>query len=693
MVGKLSWRLKRLAYILQRLRGSVALRGWRGTLSRIRQEFQPPPARDDSLELIALDEPFVPFALPSAGQPVVSVVIPVHGKREYTVACLRSLARRGAGVPFEVIVIDDASPDDTVAVLGQIEGLRLLRNGENLGFVGSCNAGAAAARGEFVVFLNNDTQVTAGWIDALLRCFAERPGCGIAGSRLVYPDGRLQEAGALVFADGSAWNLGRFEPRDAAPFRYRRRTDYVSGAALMIRRDTFERIGGFDTRYAPAYYEDADLAFAVRRLGLEVWYEPASTVIHCEGISAGTDLDAGMKRHQRPNQAVFAGKWKVELERQPPPGTPLDRAVRWHRRGRVLVVDATLPDPRRDSGSLRLCEILQILDELGWSVAFHPDDGRADEAGIDRLGALGCEVLANRDIGRLPDWLRRHGRELHAVMLCRHTVAGQYADLVRRLAPQARLLFDTVDLHFLREERAAALAGHASMAQQAGHSRRSELALIEQADTSFVVSPYERELLAQLAPSANVELLSNIHRAQDGRRGHAGRRDLVFIGGAGHPPNVDALRWIATEILPRLRDVIPDLCVHALGDVPEALRRELAAPGLELHGRVADLTPWLDRCLASIAPLRFGAGVKGKINMAMSHGVPVVATTLAVEGMQLRHGHDVLVADDGSAFADAIRRLHDDAALWDALSLHGTDNIRRHFSPELAAAALSHALD
>lgn len=693
MAGKLSWRLKRVAYLLQRLRGSVALRGWRGTLARVRLEFQPVASRDDSLALIALDEPFAPFALPDPDTPKVSVVIPVHGKCEYTVACLRSLARHGAAVPFETIVVDDASPDNTATLLASVHGLHLHGNTENLGFIGSCNAGAGLARGEYLVFLNNDTQVTDGWMDALLRCFAERPDCGIAGSRLVYPDGRLQEAGALMFSDGSAWNYGRFEPRDATAFRYRRRTSYVSGASLMIRRETFERIGGFDTRYAPAYYEDADLAFAVRRLGLEVWYEPASTVVHCEGISSGTDLDTGMKRHQRPNQAVFAGKWKVELERQPPPGTPLDRAVRWHRRGRVLVVDATLPDPTRDSGSLRLCEILRMLDELGWSVAFHPDDGRADEAGIDRLGALGCEVLANRDIGRLPDWLRRHGRELHAVMLCRHTVAGQYADLVRRLAPQARLLFDTVDLHFLREERAAALAGHTGMAQQAGHSRRSELALIEQADTSFVVSPYERELLAQLAPSANVELLSNIHRAHDGLRGRAERRDLVFIGGAGHPPNVDALRWIANGILPRLRDVIPDLCVHALGDMPEALRRELATPGLALHGRVPDLTPWLDRCLASIAPLRFGAGVKGKINMAMSHGVPVVATTLAVEGMQLRHGHDVLVADDDFAFADAVRRLHDDAALWDALSRHGTDNIRRHFSPERAAAALRQALD
>ncbi len=675
------------------MRASLALRGWRGTLARIRQEFRPAPTHDQTLSLIALDEPFAPFALPAPQRPLVSVVIPVHGKREYTVACLRSLARHGAQVPFETIVVDDASPDDTLEVLAQVEGLRLIANRRNLGFVGSCNAGADEARGDYLVFLNNDTQVTSGWMDALRRCFAERAQCGIAGSRLVYPDGRLQEAGALVFADGGGWNLGRFESRNATPYRYRRQTDYVSGAALMIRRGVFQRVGGFDARYAPAYFEDVDLAFAVRRLGLQVWYEPASTVVHCEGISAGTDLDAGMKRHQRPNQAVFVEKWACELALQPPPGTALERAVRWKCRGRVLVVDATMPDPARDSGSLRLCGMLRILDEQGWSVAFHPDDGRADDADIDRLGALGCEVLRGADIGSLPDWLRRHGQHLHAVMLCRHTVAGQYADAVRRHAPQARLLFDTVDLHFLREERAAVLAGHSAMARQASQSRRSELALVEKADTSFVVSPYEQELLNQLLPKAAVRVLPNIHTVHGSSRPHADRRDLVFIGGAGHPPNVDALRWIASDILPRLRQALPDIRMHALGDMPDPLRRELDAPGLQLHGRVADLAPWLDGCLASLAPLRFGAGVKGKINMAMSHGLPVIASTLAVEGMQLQHEHDVLIADDADAFVDAVLRLRDDAILWDRLCINGMENIRQHFSPEQAAATLQRALD
>ena len=659
----------------------------------MRQEFQSRPEHDDTLELLPLDEPFAPFGLPVSDTPRVSIVIPVHGKLAYTLACLRSLAKHGAQAQFEVIVVDDASPDDGAATLATIGGLHLLRNVENLGFVGSCNAGAAAARGEFLLFLNNDTQVTSGWLDALLRCFDERDDCGIAGSRLVYPDGRLQEAGGLVFADGTCWTTGRFEPRDASLFRCRREVDYVSGASLLIRHEVFRRAGGFDARYAPAYYEDADLAFAVRKLGLRVYYEPASTVIHCEGVSAGTDLDRGMKRHQRLNQTKFVDKWKDELAAQPSPDTPLERSIRWRRRGRVLVVDAMTPDPTRDSGSLRLTAILRILDEQGWSVIFRPDDGRASHDEIAKLGALGCEVLCDPADGDLPDWLRRHGRELHAVMLCRHTVAGQYAALVRRHAPQARLLFDTVDLHFLREQRAAELSGKPAMLRQAESSRRSELALIEQADVSFVVSPHEQTLLKGLLPTARIELLSNIHEVHGCRRPHAERRDLVFIGGYGHPPNSDAIRWIAGEILPKLREALPDIRVHVLGDMPDTVRQELATPGLEFHGRVAELASWLDHCLATLAPLRFGAGVKGKINMSMSHGVPVIATTIAVEGMQLADGVNALVADDAAVFVEAVRRLQRDETLWQQLSVRGLDNVQQHFSAAAAAAALHRVLD
>lgn len=688
----LIWRFKRLNYILQRFRGSVALRGWRGTFARVRQEFEHRPSFDNTLDVEPFDIPFELFTVPTSKQPLVSVIIPIHGKVEYTLACLRSIVRHPPSVPFEVIIVDDASPDNSAESLAQIAGLRLLHNDRNLGFVGTCNTGAVVAHGEFLLFLNNDTQVTSNWLDGLLRCFEERDDCGIAGSRLVYPDGRLQEAGGLVFADGSCWTSGRFEHRDAPTWRYRREVDYVSGAALMIRREVFEFVGGFDERYAPAYYEDTDLAFAVRQLGLKVYYEPSSTVVHCEGISAGTNLHAGMKRHQVTNQTIFVAKWEKALCDHPAVSTPLSRALHWRRRGRVLIVDSMTPDPTRDSGSLRLSAILRILNDQGWSVSFMPDDGRATEEEVRSLGALGTEVLCRPWIDDLPHWLRINSNEIHAVILCRHTIAGQYASLVRKLAPRARLLFDTVDLHFLREQRAAELSGSASLARQAQASRKSELSLIGQCDVTFVVSQHEQTLLSADLPHANIELLSNIHEIHGCAQPHEARKDFVFIGGFGHPPNADAVRWIAAEILPALRAQLPNARVHILGDVPDSARAEVQAPGLELHGRVPDLAPWLDGALASLAPLRFGAGVKGKINMAMSYGVPVIATPLAVEGMYLKDGQDVLLADTAEGFAHAARELQQNSSLWKRLSMASLDNVKHHFSSRLAYEALERAL-
>lgn len=624
--------------------------------------------------------------------PRVSIIIPVYGKLPYTLACLRSIALHPPSMPFEVIVVDDASPDDSAEVLARIDGLILLRNTSNLGFIGSCNAGASAAHGEILHFLNNDTQVTDGWLDRAIECLDDEPGCGLVGSRLVYPDGRLQEAGGLVFADGSCWNIGRFESRNQPAYLYRRDVDYVTGAAMFMRHALFAQLGGFDLRYAPAYYEDTDLAFAVRKAGHRVVYEPRSLVIHAEGISAGTDLGTGMKQHQRANQAVFADKWQHELAQHPPRGTSLAQAIHRRQRGHILIVGSATPDAARDSGSLRMISMFRILHEEGYRLSFFPDDGQSGSQNTADLGKVGVELLGRPWVPSLPGWLEDNGKGLDAVILSRHGVAGQYLNFVRRSAPQALLVFDTVDLHFLREQRAADLTGLHSMRKQAEASRRSELQIIHSSDISLVVSAHEQQMLKEAAPTARVELLSNIHEVIGRKHPFAGRRDLVFIGGYGHPPNVDAIDWIATDILPAIRALLPDICIHIVGDMPEHVRTALERPGLILHGRVPDLAPWLESCVASIAPLRFGAGVKGKINMAMSYGLPVVATTIAIEGMHLEHLRNVYVANDAEQFAHAVKAMHDDETLWMVLSDASLLNVETHFSPDAARAVLRRIL-
>ncbi len=688
----LSWRIARLRYLLQRVAGSFARRGLHGTLERIAQEFRPRATVRAPWQLEPLDQPFSPFELPVSDAPRVSVIIPIHGKLAYTLACLRSIAHHGADAPFEVIVVDDASPDDSAETLAKVGGLRLLRNERNLGFVGSCNAGAAAARGDYLLFLNNDTQVTPGWLDRLLDCFGEEPHCGLVGSRLVYPDGRLQEAGGIIFADASGWNFGRFADPNDPQFRYRRDADYVSGASILIETALFRALGGFDTRYAPAYYEDTDLAFAVRATGRRVIYQPESTVIHFEGISAGTDLTSGMKRYQVVNREKFAAKWASALARQPAAGTPAIEAIHRADQPHMLIVDAHTPDPTRDSGSLRLVNMMQLLRELGWRITFAPDDHHATAGQINALGRLGVEVLCGPWSPSLAVFLRKHGGVLAAVILCRHYIAAPTAPLIRRLAPQARLVFDTVDLHFLREQRGAELAGNATLARQAQRARHDELALIRTCDATLVVSPVERDLLARELPQAHVELLSNVHQVFGRRASFEARNGLVFVGGFGHPPNVDAIHWLLDDIFPCVHATRPDITLHLIGSVPEAERIALVRSGVEIHGRIADIGPWMDGCRIALAPLRYGAGVKGKVNMAMSYGLPVVGTRVAAEGMQLQDGADILIADDAPGFAAAILRLYDDEALWLRLSDGGLDNVRAHFSFDAARTALTHVL-
>lgn len=689
MLSEARWQWRRAKAQWERLRGSLVQRGWSGTLHRLVREFRPLRRQEASPRLISLDQSFAPFELPTSLQPEVSVIIPVHGKRPYTVACLRSIAARASEIPFEVVVVDDASPDDTAAVLAQIQGLRLHILERNQGFVGACNIGAQQARGRFLLFLNNDTQVMPGWMEALRRSFDDVPDCGIVGSRLLYPDGRLQECGGLVFADGSAWNCGRFDDPHDPRWLYRRQCDYVSGAALMVPTELFRKLGGFDPRYAPAYYEDTDLAFAVRAAGYKVLVQPASTVIHYEGATAGRDLHTGVKRYQIVNRAAFAAKWCEMLQCHPPSDSSVavavDRAQRRERR--LLVIESTLPDARRDSGSVRLIEILRLAGALGWAVTLLADDGRFDPVLAARLGDAGIEVAVARSARA---WLRAQGGQFAAVILSRYAVAKVWLGAVRSSAPQAKLVFDTVDLHHLRESRAASAAGLNAATVDA--TRVGELAVIAQADITLLTSSVERDLVRSVLPEAQLALLGNVHVVRGRSTGFDGRRDLLFIGGFDHPPNVDAVRWFLATIWPSLRTRNPDMQLHLVGSADAARRAEFAVEGVHVHGRVERLEPWLDRCRVSIAPLRFGAGVKGKINSAMASGLPVVATTIAAEAMQLEDGRDVLIADSPDAFRDAVERVYGDASLWQRLSDNAMANVAKHFSPQLALQALRSVL-
>jgi len=668
-------------------RGMVSLRtrGWRMSWERTRIQLRHAPDIERAPLYFPLATDATPLRLATSDAPVASIVIPVYNHYAHTLTCLRALAEHPPQAAHEIIVIDDGSTDATATALPDIVGLSYHRRARNGGFVAACNEGAALARGDYLVFLNNDTVPQPGWLDALLHTFGEHPETGLAGAQLLYPDGRLQEAGGVVFNDGSAWNYGRFESPEDPRFSYVRDSDYVSAAALALPRTLFVEVGGFAECYAPAYYEDTDLAFTIRERGHRVVYQPAARVVHLEGITAGTDTGAGVKSFQVRNRARFAERHRRYLDLQPAAGINPSPALLHRRRSQILIIDASTPMPDHDSASLRLVNLMRLLRDQGAHVAFLPADLKHAGSHTEALQRMGVEVWYAPYASRTAAWLREHGMRFKTIIVCRYYVAKPFLPLLRKYAPQARIVFDTVDLHYLREQRGAQLSGHSAPMAAAAGTRALELQCISQADLTTVVSDEERELLTREVPAARVETLSNLHQLAGPGLPFAQRHDLVFVGGFRHPPNVDAVTWFVQAVFPLVRASLPGVRFHCIGGNTTAQIEALGShPGVVMHGHVVDITPYMHGCRIAVAPLRFGAGVKGKVNLSMAHGQPVIATSCAAEGMHLTHVHDVLVADDAESFAARIVELYQDECLWQRLSANGLVNVSRHFSLDAA---------
>lgn len=627
------------------------------------------------------------------GRPDVSIIIPVYNKFEFTYDCVKSLLETRTDLTYEVIIVDDRSSDETLLAPMLLAGTNVLRNEKNLGFVLGCNRGAAAARGEYLFFLNNDTKLHDFTLDALVDAFRLHDRIGIAGSKLLFGDGKLQEAGGIIWRLGDGWNYGRGQDPADPRFNYLRDTDYVSGAALMIPRALWDQVGGFDPDLAPGYYEDTDLAFRVRAAGFRTVYQPRSVVTHFEGVSSGTDLTQGMKRYQVVNGRKFFMRWKNVLADHRLNGVEPEREKDRFAKFRVLFVDATTPTPKEDAGSNAALTHMRAIQALGGKVTFVPSDNMTHLGAISAdLQDLGIEFLHHPWFWSVEEVLRKRANEFDVIYLHRFDVAARYLATCRAFAPRARIVYNVADLHFLRLERERAVGAEGALAEaEVAAVRNQELGAIRAADRVIVHSDIEAGILR----GHGIDHVSVIPWVMAGRPGAVPltqRRAIGFLGGFGHPPNADAVQWFVAEIWPLVREQVPGAEFHIYGaKMPAEIRALDRVPGVRPMGFVERVADAFDAMRVSVAPLRYGAGLKGKVGESLAHGVPCIGTTCAFEGFGEALRADC-AADDAAALAAKLATLMTDDAAVLAAQRAALALAAERFSTEAVRRAIAEAL-
>ncbi|HTZ64169.1 MAG TPA: glycosyltransferase [Solirubrobacteraceae bacterium] len=660
--------------------------------------------------------PGVPsIELPEYSDPQVSLIIPVHSHAALTEACLYSIADHTTHARYEVILVDDTADADTKRMLAGVAGATILRNESNLGFLRSMNRGASVARGDWLVLFNNDTEVTRGWLSAMLECATSAPDVGVVTPKFIYPDGTLNEAGGIVWRDGTAMNFGRCDLPSHFQYEYRRETDYGSAAALMVSAKLWKDVGGFDERYVPIYYEDTDLCFQARERGLRVLYEPEAVVVHVEGATSGTNPTSGAKRYQELNREKFVDKWTARLAEQWQ-SSPMNVRLAANRfRGQqVLVMDHRVPMADRDSGSLRMLSIMRSLIRLGVHITFIPENLAQIKPYTRTLQRMGIEVLYGGVDVRTE--LAMIGPRLTAAILCRPHTSSHWLDTVREFAPQATILYDTVDLHWLREARRfgpahmsgtlvdtnGSLDTH-SIPPKAKILRDLELALIRNTDATLVVTDDERAQIQRDVPNANVFVVPNIHDIEPEVAPAQDRSGILFIGSFEHLPNVDAAVQLVKHVMPVVWESLGNLRVTIVGSDPPPEVQALASSRVDVTGWVRDLRALLGQSRMLVAPLRYGAGMKGKITQCLAAGLPVVTTSIGAEGLIKPHpagdngeySHQppyLLTADHPSELAREVVRLQEDDDLWERLSVGGQQFVAQHCSTEIVSRRIGELL-
>ena len=628
--------------------------------------------------------------------PLVSIIIPVHNNFNYTYNCISSILDSEKSISFEIIISNDNSNDDTIFLKTKYfknnKNIYIYNNHKAYNFLLNCKRAAKRARGKYLLFLNNDTKVHKEWLTYLLKLIENDEKVGMVGSKLIYPDGLLQEAGGIVWSNGECLNYGRGSNSDYPEYNYVKEVDYISGTSIIIRRSLWEKIGGFDKRFIPAYYEDTDLAFELRKLGYKVMYQPLSVVEHYEGISNGKELISGIKKYQVKNKIKFIDKWKNELKNQ-----ILETYMardRCFNKSRIFVIDRFVPNFDKDAGGRCCFMYLNLYQRLGLQVTFLGNDFQKIEPYTTILQQKGMEILYGdsfKNESYLDNWFKDNLKYFKFVYLQRPDIGQKYIDLIRKYF-SGKIFYFAHDLHHIRLAREYNITHDKNKYIESETVKQIEMEIFNKVDIIHVVGDFEYNYLKEKFENKiirNIPLFIYENNYDIIEKDFSKRNGLIVVAGLLHAPNADGVLWFAKEVYPKIIDKFTEMIWYIVGSgIPDEINN-LESKNIKIKGFLSDeeLHLLYQKCRIAIAPLRFGAGVKGKILEAAHNQIPIVTTSIGGEGLDKSLGA-FIVEDNAEKMAKLICELYEDLPKLKQMSDSGKLLIEKYFSLDKAKEIL-----
>jgi len=632
--------------------------------------------------------------------PVVSIVVVLFNRAELTYQCLKSLLSLKFDIPFEIICVDNASNDETARLFSRVDGVRYVRTDSNCHFLAGTNQAAELATGEFLLLLNNDIELEPDALIKAVQILRARADVGAIGAKLFLPNGQLQEAGGIVWRDGTCIGYGRGDRPDRAIYNFERVVDYCSGAFLLTRTALYRELGGLDSAF-PAYYEDTDLCLRMRQRGFTIVYDPRIQVTHYEFASSQSAENAMQLQTER--REFLVKKHRAELSRHLPSATEnvLPARSAPHDQKRILLLDVLLPHVHTGAGFPRANAMLRALLELDYLVTVYPVGGvdpseTWESVYTDIPRNVECMVFGDYGIEGLGQFLNERKGYYSGVIISRPTtmnVLRAFLDKDEKLFGDIPVVYDAEALFVAREQRFAALSGKPFTDEEFLQKVGEELMLARGIEHIFAVSPSEAKIFRD-AGFPKVHILSHCVEVRKPAATFKDRAGLLFVGAIkdDSDPNGDSVWWFIEQVLPILRRRGFADEIYIVGTNYSTRLLNLSIPGVSMIGRVEDVTPWYDRARVFFAPTRFSAGIPLKVVEAVANGIPSVVTPLLATQLQWISGTELLTAETPEEFATTLLELYQSEPLWNRLQQHAFRRVTEEYSMAAMVQSIASAL-